>query len=79
MKIVKNDLADEGVIRVAAVGNCGLYDCQFAYPACLENVITVGGLTECGHELPLFNTPGEKINMYAPPGQGEADTNHKSK
>ena len=57
MKIVKSDLADEGVICVAAIGNCGLYACQFAYSTCLKNGIAVGGLTKCGHELPLFNTP----------------------
>ena len=69
MKIVKNDLADEGAIRVAAVGNCGLYACQFAHPARLKNATAVGGLTKCGHKL---CTPGKKIDMYAPPGHGEA-------
>ena len=65
-----NDLADEGVIYVAAIGNYGLYARQLTYPALLKNMIAVGGLTECGHELALFNTQG-KIDVYAP-GHGEA-------
>ena len=63
-----SDLACKGVICVAAIGNYGLYADQLAYPALLDEVIAVGGLTEFGHEPATFNPPG-KIDVYAP---GEA-------
>jgi subtilisin family serine protease len=62
------NLASKGVICVAAIGNYGLYADQLAYPALLDEVIAVGGLTEFGHESAQFNPPG-KIDVYAP---GEA-------
>ena len=72
-----NDLASKGVICVAAIGNCGLYAGQLAYPALLDQVIAVGGLKGDGCEAATFNPPGE-IDMYGP---GEAvcypaDTNN---
>ena len=63
-----NDLASKGVICVAAIGNIGLYADKLAYPALLDKVISVGGLTRFGYESAQFNTPG-KIDVYAP---GEA-------
>ena len=76
-KTLINDLASKGVICVAAIGNIGLYADQVAYPARLDEVIAVGGLTKFGHEAAEFNPPG-KIDVYAP---GEsvcypADTNN---
>ena len=62
-KLIDN-LTSKGVLCVAAVGNIGLNAGNLAYPAGLENVIAVGGLTHFGRPLPL-NTPGQ-IDMYAP-------------
>jgi hypothetical protein len=75
-KLIK-DLNSKGVICVAAIGNYGLYANELAYPALLDEVIAVGGLTEFGHESAHFNPPG-KVDMFAP---GEAvrypaDTNN---
>jgi hypothetical protein len=77
-KLIK-DLNSKGVICVAAIGNYGLYANELAYPALLDEVIAVGGLTEFGHEPATFNPSGE-IDMYGP---GEAvcfpaDTNNSS-
>ena len=72
-----SDLASKGVICVAAIGNIGLNANQLAYPACLDEVIAVGGLMRFGCESAPFNTPG-KIDVYAP-GVGvrhPADTNN---
>ena len=74
-----NDLASKGVICVAAIGNYGVYANSLAYPALLDQVIAVGGLTKFGNEPAEFNPPG-KIDVYAP---GEAVyapvDNHNSK
>ena len=59
------DLAGKGVIFVAAIGNEGLFVRDFAFPARLENVISVGGLTQFGYEPAQHNTPG-KPDVYAP-------------
>ena len=63
-KSLIDDLAGKGVICVAAIGNIGLNAEKLAFPARLNNVIAVGGLTEFGRPLPL-NNPGQ-IDMYAP-------------
>ena len=52
---------------MAAIGNYGLYARQLTYPALLKNMIAVGGLTECGHELALFNTQGKNRRVCSWP------------
>jgi hypothetical protein len=61
-----NDLANKGVICVAAVGNCGLYADNIAYPALHKEVIAVGGL-KFGYEIkPTQHNPPGEIDVYAP-------------
>ena len=69
MIIVKeliDNLTSKGILEyfmwLPYVGNIGLNAGKLVYPAGLENVIAVGGLTEFGRPLPL-NTPGQ-IDMY---------------
>ena len=61
-----NELVGKGVVCVAAVGNDGLFGDCIAFPACLPNVIAVGGLDSTGFHLSKLNNPGQKIDVYAP-------------
>ena len=59
-----NELVGKGGVCVAAVGNDGLFGDGIASPACLPNVIAVGGLDKDGSRL---NNPGQdQIDVYAP-------------
>lgn len=57
-------LSEMKVICIAAVGNGGLYQENIAYPACLCNVISVGGLNQFACRAD-FN-PSEDADVYAP-------------
>ena len=65
VKELIDDLAGKGVICVAAIGNEGLFVRDFAFPARLENVISVGSLTQFGDESTQHNPPGIP-DVYAP-------------
>ena len=74
-KTLMEKLCSKGVVCVAAAGNNGLYGGGIAFPACLSNVIAVGGLDELGYPA-KFNHRGP-IDVYGP-GEKVAVPSHDS-